>query len=103
MRPTSVFISIGRGTCVDEVALCEALRSGGIAGAALDVFEKEPLSEASPLWDAPNLLITAHNADFTATYIQESWGIFKEKLKVFRASPANFAEIVDRVSLEHGY
>merc|ERR1711871_1490851 len=43
MKPSAVFISIGRGTCVDEAALVDALKEGSIAGAALDVFEKEPL------------------------------------------------------------
>lgn len=103
MRKTSVFISIGRGICVDEAALCNALTSGGIMGAACDVFETEPLPEASPLWDAPNLLVTAHNADNVDTYLQDTWAAFEEKLKMFQADSDNFASKVDRVSLEHGY
>ena len=99
MKKTAVFVSLGRGVCVDEVglhlsisisiyylylylylylsvsllspprsrqnALLAALESGEIAGAACDVFEREPLPETSPLWRAPNLLISAHNADYT--------------------------------------
>ena len=57
MKQSGVFISLGRGVAVDEAALCEALRAGTIAGAACDVFEVEPLPEASPLWDAPNVTL----------------------------------------------
>lgn len=55
-------INIGRGEVIDEPALIEALQSGQLAGAYLDVFAKEPLPAESPLWDLPNVLITAHNA-----------------------------------------
>ena len=51
---------MGRGTTVDSDALVEALRSGKIFGAGLDVTDPEPLPETSPLWDAPNMLITPH-------------------------------------------
>ena len=51
MKPDGVFISIGRGVCVDEDALAAALQAGAIKGAALDVFKVEPLPESSPLWD----------------------------------------------------
>ncbi len=51
MKPTGVFISMGRGVCVDEDALAAALQAGQIKGAALDVFKVEPLPESSPLWD----------------------------------------------------
>jgi len=54
------FANIGRGPTVDEVALAEALRTGHLAGAALDVFEQEPLPAQSPLWDMPNVIISPH-------------------------------------------
>jgi len=54
------FYNVGRGTTVDEPALLEALRSGRIAEAYLDVFETEPLPADSPFWDAPNCYITPH-------------------------------------------
>merc|ERR1711879_408201 len=57
MKPTAIFLSMGRGTCVDEVSLVAALQGGKIAGAALDVFEKEPLAAESPLWKCENLLL----------------------------------------------
>ena len=62
MKPGSLLINIGRGGLVDEDALAAALRSGHLAGAALDVTEVEPLPLTSPLLDAPNLLLTPHVA-----------------------------------------
>lgn len=55
-------VNVGRGSTVDEVALDTALRSGALAGAALDVFETEPLPADSPLWSAPNTILTPHIA-----------------------------------------
>jgi phosphoglycerate dehydrogenase-like enzyme len=56
------FVNVGRGATVDEEALVSALRSGALAGAALDVMETEPLPADSPLWDAPNIILTPHVA-----------------------------------------
>lgn len=65
MRPTARFVNIGRGEIVVQADLVEALRSGGIAAAALDVFEEEPLPADSPLWDMPNVIVSPHmSADF---------------------------------------
>ncbi len=58
----ALVVNVGRGTTIDEEALLGALRSGSIAGAALDVTATEPLPTESPLWDAPNLLLTPHAA-----------------------------------------
>lgn len=60
MRTTARFINVGRGASVDEAALLEALRTGEISGAALDVFDAEPLPDDSPLWTANNLVISPH-------------------------------------------
>ena len=57
---TSFVINVGRGSAIDEVAIKEALDNGKLAGAALDVFEKEPLPEDSPLYGTKNLIITPH-------------------------------------------
>jgi phosphoglycerate dehydrogenase-like enzyme len=62
MRRSALFINIGRGTTVDEHALILALRSGTIAGAALDVVAAEPLDKTSPLWELPNVLLCPHSA-----------------------------------------
>ncbi len=56
------FVNVGRSNVVDDTALIDALRTGKLAGAALDVFDEEPLPDDSPLWDTPNLSITAHVA-----------------------------------------
>jgi phosphoglycerate dehydrogenase-like enzyme len=62
MLPSAWFVNVGRGSTVDEAAFVEALSSGRIAGAALDVFEHEPLPPESPLWDLPNVFISPHVA-----------------------------------------
>jgi len=60
MRPTARFYNVGRGSTVDEAALVQALRGGSIAGAALDVFEEEPLPGDSPLWGLSNVVVSPH-------------------------------------------
>lgn len=63
MKPDAYFVNVGRGKVVDEAALAEALRSGHLSGAALDVFEEEPLPEESPLWGMRNVIISPHSTD----------------------------------------
>jgi phosphoglycerate dehydrogenase-like enzyme len=60
MKKTAVLINAGRGSSIDEKALCDALERGDLHGAALDVFSVEPLPEASPLWKIKNLIVTPH-------------------------------------------
>ena len=71
MKPTAYLINIARGSVVDEPALIEALRARRIAGAALDVFEQEPLPQDSPLIELPNVVLAPHSLcwtdDFTAS------------------------------------
>jgi len=86
MRPGAIFVSLGRGVAVDEAALDAALRGGRLGGAALDVFEMEPLPETSPLWDTAHgerLLLTAHNADFTESYFHLGWDVWQQNLQAF--------------------
>ncbi|MDH3451583.1 MAG: D-2-hydroxyacid dehydrogenase [Gammaproteobacteria bacterium] len=65
MKPSARLINLARGDIVDEAALCAALSSGTIAGAALDVFATEPLPESSPLWDMHNVIVSPHiSGDF---------------------------------------
>ena len=60
MRQSARFYNVGRGGTVEEAALIEALRAGTIAGAALDVYEEEPLLATSPLWAMPNVIVSPH-------------------------------------------
>jgi phosphoglycerate dehydrogenase-like enzyme len=85
MQPDAYLINVGRGPQVDEVALADALRSRRIAGAALDVFEHEPLPAESPLWDLDNLLITPHTAGLTEKLWQRHYALFSENLRRYRA------------------
>jgi phosphoglycerate dehydrogenase-like enzyme len=65
MKPDALVINVGRGPVIDEAALVRALENKEIAGAALDVFEQEPLPKSSPLWDMENVLISPHCTDRT--------------------------------------
>lgn len=58
----AIFINVGRGSAVDDAALCAALERGALAGAVLDVFNQEPLPTDHPFWRTPNLLITSHSS-----------------------------------------
>ena len=77
-------MNIGRGAVVDEPAMIAALSEGKIRGAALDVFETEPLPEDSPLWRMENVLLSPHSADHTATWQQESVEFFLENFARYR-------------------
>ncbi len=83
MKPDAYLIVVSRGGIVDEAALAEALRGGRLAGAALDVTEVEPLAPDSPLWDAPNLIITPHLAGDSWQKERRCVEIFKENLLRF--------------------
>lgn len=73
-------INVSRGAIVVEEALIEALRSGHVGGAYLDVFEKEPLSPESPLWDLPNVIISPHNAAASSGKFEREARLFLDNL-----------------------
>jgi phosphoglycerate dehydrogenase-like enzyme len=84
-KPTAFLINVSRGALVDEAALVKALRERRIAGAALDVFEEEPLSRWSPLWKMPQVLITPHTAFLTENVWQRHYEVFAANLKRYLA------------------
>ena len=81
----AVLINIGRGALVDEPALIAALQSGQLGGAALDVFATEPLPEASPLWDMPNVLVSPHSGSTSDRENERLIELFCENLRRFLA------------------
>lgn len=99
MRPTGYFINIARGVLVDTDALVEALRERVIAGAAIDVAEREPLAPESPLWTAPNLFITPHLAAVSEPLWQRHAALLFENLDRWFAG----RELLNQVDKERGY
>ena len=83
MQGNAVLVNVARGAVVDEDALVYALQQGGIRGAALDVFEEEPLPPESPLWDLPNVVVTPHMAGSTPHKFERIAGIFAANYEAF--------------------
>ena len=99
MKNSSYFINVGRGKVVDERALINALKNKVIKGAALDVFEEEPLREDSPLWDMENVIITPHIAGVTPLYMQRAMEILRENLDAYKEGRT----LRNIVNLDKGY
>lgn len=85
MKREGCLINVGRGPQVDTVALADALRARQIAGAALDVFDHEPLPADSPLWDLDNLLITPHTAGLAEKMWERHYELFSDNLRRYLA------------------
>jgi D-2-hydroxyacid dehydrogenase (NADP+) len=97
MKPGSYFLNLARGGVVDEHALIQALESGQIAGAALDVFSQEPLPEEHPLWRTKNVILTPHLAGFYDGYAAAALPVIEENIRKFLAGDiANMINIVKR-------
>ena len=105
MKSSAVLINVGRGASVDENALCDALNTGKIRGAALDVFQTEPLPESSPLWsiDEAKLLMSFHSADLTSDYHDLAMDVFVENLRRFDQSGGKTDDLINKVDKTVGY
>jgi len=99
MKPTAHLINISRGAVVDEAALTQALKEGRIAGAGLDVFEREPLPADSELWDMENVVITPHISGGTELYFQRAVELFCDNLRRYLAGEP----LINVVDPERGY
>ncbi len=99
MKPSAYIMNIGRGPIIDEAALVRALKEGWIAGAALDVFEKEPLPQDSELWAMDNVILTPHISGEVEDYNDRVVAVFKENLGRYLAGEA----LLNVVDAERGY
>lgn len=101
MREGSLLINVSRGAIIDESALVDALRSGHLRGAGLDVFATEPLPAESPLWAMPNVLVTPHVSPVSRGYWMRQTELTLHNLRCFiEARPDDMR---NRVDLDAGY
>lgn len=99
MKKSSFFINVGRGENVNEYDLVQALKNKVIAGAGLDVFEKEPLSASSELWSMPEVILTPHIGGLTNRYWEKECKLFDENLRRFIAGK----QLINIVDMANGY
>jgi phosphoglycerate dehydrogenase-like enzyme len=99
MKRGARLINVGRGSLLDEVALVQALESGALGGAALDVAQTEPLPAESPLWKAPNLFITPHTSGVSDRLWDRQAAILSELLERW----FDGREMFNRVDFARGY
>ena len=98
-KPGAYLYNVGRGAVVDTGALVEALETGQLGGAGLDVVDPEPLPPDSPLWGMANVLITAHTSGATPRYWDRGIEIVEANIERYRAG----APLVNEVDLGEGY
>jgi phosphoglycerate dehydrogenase-like enzyme len=84
LKPGAVVINVGRAAILDTDALIEALRSGHLSGASLDVFPEEPLPAGHPLWTTPNVILTPHTSGFRQGHWDEVIDVFADNLRRYR-------------------
>lgn len=99
MKSTAYVVNIGRGAIIKEDDLAKALRKEWIAGAGLDVFEEEPLSEKSPLWKMDNVIMSPHVSGFTPQYDERVTDLFAENLRRYLAGEP----LLNVINRERGY
>lgn len=99
MKPSAYLINISRGAVIDAPALIEALRERRIGGAALDVFEHEPLPPDSPFWSLPNVIITPHVSTTSEHFLRRQVDLFEENLRRYRAGEP----LLNQVDADRGY
>jgi phosphoglycerate dehydrogenase-like enzyme len=95
MRPNAYIVNVGRGEVIDQEALIEALRTNRIAGAGLDVFEREPLEAESALWDLENVILTPHVSGGFKNYNGVCCELFAANLRRFSTGQPLY-NLVDR-------
>jgi phosphoglycerate dehydrogenase-like enzyme len=95
MKKTAVVMNVGRGPVVEEKALIAALETGRIRGAALDVFENEPLPAGHPFYKLENLLLSPHCADHTADWLEQAMQFFIEQFRRY-SSGQPLHNVVDK-------
>jgi phosphoglycerate dehydrogenase-like enzyme len=83
MKRSAFLLNLARGPVIDEKALIHALESGTIAGAALDVFNEEPLPQSHPLWKMKNVIVTPHIGGTSTSYVTQALSVFRENLRRF--------------------
>ena len=101
MKPGALLLNVGRGTAIDPDALCDALESGHLGGAAIDVTEPEPLPAGHRLWKAPNLLITPHVSG--GFHMPQTLGLIAEIAAYNLAAIRQGQPLRSLVDLETGY
>jgi D-2-hydroxyacid dehydrogenase (NADP+) len=97
MKPTAYLINIGRGELVDEPALIDALDTGKIAGAGLDVYWQEPLPKENPLWKAKNLIAMPHMGGPSDVYVEQAMAVMEENFRRYlKGERKNLINVVER-------
>lgn len=97
MKSSAVLINLGRGPVVDEAALIRALQRGKIRGAALDVFDQEPLPAGHPFFRLKNVLLSPHCADHTPDWLERAMRCFLENFERFQKGEP-LSNVVDKRS-----